>query len=212
MSVGINVNTALSFTSWLIFTLLFSQKTSYYIILAHSSDCSCYVGVFRGSSCSHRPPSARRTSWGRRRTLLLPSSGFTPGVSRNLSRVNATTTRSSTMANFWPMQFLLKYTCYFATKTFPSCTVGNNSETEPGAWGEGDEGMRGLALFVAWVKSLGIIFLVREQMTKIKYDRFVSKIKMILLSAYMWVCPNSGVMVCSINAYQADCTWFTRNN
>lgn len=72
--------------------------------------------------------------------------------------------------------------------------------------------MRGLALFVAWVKSLGIIFLVREQMTKIKYDRFVSKIKMILLSAYMWVCPNSRVMVCSINAYQADCTWFTRNN
>lgn len=62
----------------------------------------------KGSSWSHRPPSARRTSWGRRRTFpeVVPSLGSFPGSRRNLSSVRATTTRSSARANFCPIQFL----------------------------------------------------------------------------------------------------------
>lgn len=80
------------------------------ILLDHSFDHSFRFCWVRGSNCSHSPPSARRTSWGRRRTRPEPaqSSGFTPGVRRNLSRVRATTTRSSARANFWPIQFLRK--------------------------------------------------------------------------------------------------------
>lgn len=73
-----------------------------------SSSGPSMLGGVRGSSCSHRPPSARRTSWGSRRTPPEPdpSCGSAPGVRRNLSRVSATTTRSSARANFCPMQFL----------------------------------------------------------------------------------------------------------
>lgn len=65
---------------------------------------------FTGSIWSHRPPSARRTSWGRRRTFSKGVSRFGsfPGNRRNLSSVRATTTRSSARANFCPMQFLIE--------------------------------------------------------------------------------------------------------
>lgn len=85
----------------------------------HHAICTASIlGGVSGSSCNHRPPSALSTSWGRRRTSPDPSSGFTPGVKRNLSNVSETTTRSSASANFWPMQFLWrqKQACFVQTR------------------------------------------------------------------------------------------------
>lgn len=119
-----------------------------------------------GSIWSHRPPSARRTSWGRRRTFskgVLRFGSF-PGNRRNLSNVRATTTRSSARANFCPMQFLIeKKRC----SSDLSCLKGSTIiKTVPGPWGKGDEGVRRQTLLVFGIESQRIKVLRRRNHLK----------------------------------------------